>query len=272
MPASPHWAAIARQWGHQGPPLRPHPDDIALMSAAAASAVGAGSGERRLLLLGVTQEIATAEWPFPARLFAADHAFGMISALWPGNRPARQVACADWRRLPLADGSMDVALGDGCLSAMPFPQPAREFSREVRRVLKQDGLLVLRLFCRPAATESVEDVNAALRDGRIGSPHVFRWRLAMAVQGDDPARGARLSEIWDAYRAMVPDAVDLTRRFGWPAEALALFEHYRARDARYSFPSIEEVVQAMPEFSLFAAAHGRYELAERCPVVSLRRR
>lgn len=272
MPASPHWAAIARQWGDQGPPLRPHPDDIALMSAAASRAAGAGSGERRLLLLGVTEEIATARWPFPARLFAADHAFGMISALWPGNTPARQVACADWRRLPLGDAVVDIALGDGCLSAMPFPQPAGEFSREVRRVLKPDGVLVLRLFCRPAVSETLEEVAAALGEGRIGSPHAFRWRLAMAVQGADPARGARLAEVWDAFRSMVREPADLARRFAWRPEALALFEHYRDRDTRYSFPSIEEVLAAMPEFALLEAAHGRYELAERCPVVSLRQR
>lgn len=265
-----HWAALAAAWAKQGTPLRPGPEDAGRYRQAVSTHRPGDGGRRSVLLLGVTRELATLAWPYPVELTAADNSLSMIQALWERDSADRRVACADWRALPFGDRSMDVAVGDGCLSVIEFPGAARPFSRELHRVLGPDGLLVLRLFCRPEAGESLDAVHGALAAGAIDNPHCLRWRIAMAVQGSDVDRGVTRDEIWRAYQPMAAEARAMAGRFAWAPEALELFDAYRGGELRLHFPTIAEAAAAMPEFHLTGVTLGQYAMGERFPVVCLR--
>ncbi|MCX5742901.1 MAG: class I SAM-dependent methyltransferase, partial [Proteobacteria bacterium] len=109
-----HWVHHARQWARIGAPLRPGPEDVAIM----ASLTG---GVRRALLLGVTPELATLAWPADATLVAVDRSRAMIGAIFPSTQIRAQALVGDWCALPLADGAIDLAVGDGCLTNLPYP-------------------------------------------------------------------------------------------------------------------------------------------------------
>ncbi len=74
-------------------------------------------------------------------LVAVDNTLAMIRSVWAGNTPHRSVLCGDWLRLPLRDACLDLALIDGGLPAISFPDAHRELAGELHRVLKPGGLV-----------------------------------------------------------------------------------------------------------------------------------
>lgn len=269
QPSTP-WTAHARQWRLIDVPLRPSPEDLRVYEGRVAAWQQARpSRPVRGLLLGVTAEIATMNWPAGTSLLAVDKSRPMVSNVWP--RPAYGTAiCADWRALPLGTGSRDVALGDGAFSMLPSPHGYQAFVRNLRRVLADDGVLVLRCYCSPDKPEPLAQVFADLHAGRIASFHGFKWRLAMALQRSAD-EGIRLADIWDCWSAEVPDADALAARCGWPVEVVRGIQIYRGVDARYTFPTLAETRRAFsPAFTLESLHVGTYELAERCPILVFR--
>jgi len=139
------------------PPKLSLPDLAFIESIAAACAARRPSRSLRILLLGVTPEMAGVRWPRGAVLRAVDRSLPAIRDLWPGNLPRkRAVLCADWRALPLRKSSCDLVVGDGCLSCVNQPDPLRAIAAEARRVLRPDGLLVARSCIVPAFPEGLE--------------------------------------------------------------------------------------------------------------------
>jgi SAM-dependent methyltransferase len=255
-----HWPLHARQWALVGPPLRPCAEDV----RAVASAIGSRPPPSRALLLGVTPELASLAWPAGTSLVAADRSADMIGAIFPGPSERGRAIQADWRALPFADGSFDVAVGDGCLSNLPYPDGYHGFAREVGRVLAPGGVLVLRLFAAPERAESLDDVARDLRDGRIGSFHALKWRLAMAVQ--PPDRNVPVEEILRALDRVAPDRA----RLPWPADVVGTIEAYRGSPLVYSFPTLAEARRAMSgHLAERAIVTPGYELGDRCPIVTL---
>jgi hypothetical protein len=271
QPSTP-WTAHAKQWRLIDVPLRPSPEDLLVYEERVAGWQRTHPSHRvHGLLLGVTAELATMSWPAGTSLLAVDRSHPMVSNVWP--RPAHGAAiCADWRALPLGAASRDVALGDGAFSMLPSPQGYEAFVRNLRRVLTDDGLLVLRCYCSPEKREPVAQVFADLHARRIASFHAFKWRLAMALQ-QSTGEGIRLADIWDCWSAEVPDPDALAARCGWPAEVVRGIQIYRGVDTRYTFPTLAETRRAFsPAFSPESLHVGTYELAERCPILAFRPR
>lgn len=259
-----HWDSHARQWSFIGSPLRPCAEDIRLITDACM--VGKAS---RILLLGVTPELANYPWPDDAQLTAADLHLDMIKHCWAGNTTTRNAVCADWLLPPFNNHQFDNVIGDGCLTLLNYPDQYRELSRAMHRVIAPNGVWVMRQFCRPANAESIETVRDDLWKGRIGNVHVLKWRIAMAVHSDRCDSGVVLDDVWQAYRDVVPDSKVLEDRFGWDLRAIATLDNYRGSQSRYTFPTADEIAHAMPEFKVRMIGYGRYELAERCPVLSM---
>jgi SAM-dependent methyltransferase len=223
----------------------------------------------RGLLLGVTAEIATMRWPERASLVAVDHSLPMVANVWP-KPPHGTAVCGDWRTMPLPARSRDIALGDGCLTLLSVPEGREAFARNLKRVLTDDGVLALRCFCRPDEAETPGQVFDALRAGRIRGFHAFKWRLVMALHGQ-PHEGTRLADVWNCWSAEVADPDAFARERGWPLEAVRSLEVYRNSETRYLFSTIEESRRSLaPWFALESQHVGRYELAERCPVLVFR--
>ncbi len=268
------WSELSRRWDELGSPVRPAPEDTAILERFAAEAcAGGGPDPRRVLILGVTPEIATMRWPERVRVLALDSSEAMIRHVWPAHAaPGGAAALADWLAMPLADNSYDLVVGDGALSVPRYPDGCATLVREVRRVLTDRGTLALRMFTRPETREPVAEVFAALRAGRIGSLDAMKWRLVMAVHGDTPT-GARMGDVWDAWRAHVPDPEELMRSLGWRVDAHRILDGLRGLEARATFAKLSEIRALLAaDFEEVGCVSPGYEDGARYPTMAFRAR
>ena len=268
-PPSPIWIAQAQQWARIGPPLRPSRADVAIVEELVRA-----RSKPRVLLLGVTPEIATLSWPAGTTLVAVDRSEGMIATVWPkqGTPEGARAICADWCAMPLEDASIDVVVGDGALNALSSSAQYEPFTRELRRVLDDSGLVHLRVFVSPAVRESLEDVAADLRAGRIRNFHALKWRIAMAVP-TTIERGTVLDEVWRSFRSICPDDDAVAAQVGCDRATVETIHTYRGTSASYTFPTLAEIRAAFAsrfvEESIVTPA---YELGERCLSFAFRAR
>jgi SAM-dependent methyltransferase len=225
----------------------------------------------RALLLGVTPQLATMRWPTGTTLLAVDASEDMVAAVWPLEHapPGSTARVGDWRALDLPDAGIDIALGDCFLSSTSYPEDYRAILRELRRVLRPDGRLVVRLFARPQAREEVADVARALWSARIGSMHALKWRLLMAVQAPDE-RNVAVAGAWRAFHEICPDRRRLVDKLGWSPESVEMIETFREGSARYSFPTLAEVRSLLAaDFDELSSHTFDYDMGERCPTLVL---
>jgi len=268
-----HWNRYARQWAKVGPPLRPSAEDLAWLRDRIARALPRTGRVPTALLLGVTPEVAAVDWRPEINLIAVDQAPGMIATVWPGDTPRRWAICADWLALPIAAATIDAAIGDGCFNVLAYPEGYLRLAAALADALRPGGLLAVRNFCRPERQEDPAAVFDDLEQRIIGSFHAFKWRLVMAVQGQETSRGAPLAEVWRAFAERVRDPAALAARLGWSPHEVSGLEGYRDSKGSYSFPTVDEVTAVLSErFELIERWHGGYELAARCPQFLLRAR
>ena len=270
---SDHWNSHAQQWQWIASPLRPAADDILVAESALRAWHSHGRKNAiNVALLGVTPEIAGLEWPATANLVAIDHTEAMIRALWSSASGRSHAVCADWRKLPIAAGSQDVVIGDGCFSVFESGEHYPVLVREARRVLRKDGVMLMRFFVRPEIAEPPARVLADLKCGAIGNFHAFKWRLAMALHGSLD-EGVKLADVWDAWHAACPDAGALATVLNWRIEEVRTIDAYRGARGRYTFPTLREVRHFLGEhFSEVSCTFPPYELGERCPTLVLQPR
>jgi SAM-dependent methyltransferase len=267
---SEHWNAHAARWSLIGEPLRPGPTDLAAIARSVQQHLG-DEPPQAALLLGVTPEIAQMSWPTSMQLVAVDQSEGMVRAVWPGDTAQRRASVGDWLTFQ-AETPFDLVLGDGVFSLFEYPAGYARLASALARLTRPGGLLNLRLFCRPEPHESLEQVFAALACGTIGNFHIFKWRLAMAVQGD-ATRGARLGDIWQAFRDGAGSVASLAAQSGWPEPVVGTIDGYRDVNDRYSYSTEREVIELLAsDFELVETWRPTYELGERCPHLSFRRR
>ena len=263
-----HWGIHSRQWANIGTPLRPSVKDIAYIERLLSEVNRTSTNS---VLLGVTPEIACLNWPTNTNLVAVDHNPEMIARVWPHKMvsvPA-MAALGDWMQLPLKDASVDVVVGDGCYTLLVGREKYGALSREVRRVLKSNGQLIMRFFVRPDTSEKIESVLDDLRNGKIGNFHVFKWRLAMALHGSFES-GVAVAEVWKAWQAAGIDVNLLAHVVGWSRSVIETINAYRESHARYSFPTLSELRAALaPYFRVVSCHYPDYELGERCPTLLL---
>ncbi len=266
-----HWNKHAQHWRYVKAPLRPCPEDIALFGRALAECFPTQT-ILDALMLGVTPELASAHWTPPLNLIAVDNTLAMIQSVWPGNDAHRTALCGNWLQLPLRAACMDLAMIDGGLPAILFPDAHRKLALELRRVLKPGGVFMARIFARPLITESIDDVLSAVQARQIGSFAVFKWRLAMALQGDDAERGVRLDDAWRTCDKHFGEHARLADPTGWPIDEISTIDAYRGSSASYHFPSVREMIDVFEDgFECVYEKRASYELAERCPVLVFRR-
>jgi len=218
----------------------------------------------RALVLGVTPEIVGMRWPAGTELLALDRSAGMIEHVWPRKG---LVARSDWLKLALPDASRDVVIGDNPFTRHRYPDGHRAMLASIRRVLAPRGLLVLRYFCRAETDETPGRVFGELREGKIGNFHIFKWRLAMALQAS-VAQGVAWGEVWDAWNAEVRDPEAVLKRLGWKPEVLRTIEVNRGSVDRVTFPRLSEIRQVLGEtFDVLQSYVPGYEMGERCPIL-----
>lgn len=262
-----HWAAHARQWSLVGSPLRPHADDVAIVRDWLDTTTAPGACG---VLLGATPELAQ---PATQRsVIALDRERAMLDMLQRiGPAQNTHAIQGNWLAPPFADHSVDFALGDGSFNLLSYPRDYHALFGALHCVMRTDGALIVRLFARPDDEETCAAVIAAAFESRIGSFHAFKWRFAMALVARNRHPDIGVADIHREFDAWVPDRDALALDAGWTRSAIDTIDVYRDADAVYSFPTLEEwrVVAARYGREV-ACVHGRYELAERCPLLLYR--
>lgn len=234
MSPDPLWDERAAHFDDWGPPLRPPPADIALYRHFVARHFGARAAPVEAQLLGVTPELACADWPVTLRLTAVDQSEAMVRLVWPGDIPGRRRAViGDWLDLSGLP-TPSLVLTDGAPVFFSRPQVLLE---RVAALLADDGAFVVRVFCAPPRRQRLGEVMAALEAGRFDTFHRFKWHVAMALQ-DDAEAGVAQHRVWQAISEA---GIDFTRQPqpGFSARAVATLRFYRDQAARLHFPTRE---------------------------------
>jgi hypothetical protein len=226
------WEERAAHFDDWGQPLRPPPADIALYARFVGGHFAQHPTPVEARLLGVTPELACADWPVALRLTAVDQSEAMIRLVWPGDIPGRRHALVgDWLS-PSALPTPSLVLTDG--APVFFARPQRLFEH-VAALLADDGAFVVRLFCAPPRRQRLEEVMAALEARRFDTFHRFKWHVAMALQ-DDAETGVAQHRVW---QVITEAGIDFTRQPqpGFSARAVATLRFYRDQAAGLHFPT-----------------------------------
>jgi SAM-dependent methyltransferase len=178
-------------------------------------------------------------------------------------------AVADWRRLPLASGSIGLAVGDGSYNSVESIAAQNAVSAEIVRVLRPDGLLALRIYAKPDAPVSPGMVIDDLRRGAFGSFSAFKMRLLMAMPAAADA-SIRLGDVWDAWAEARVDVAALAAATGWTVASIETIDSYRGKDARYVFPTLAEMRRELSAwFREVRTVTKSYEIGPLCPTLVL---
>lgn len=264
--SSDHWQAHARQWSLIASPLRPHLDDIEIMRNFLCEHFR--DGHRGCgLLLGVTPELAE----LSDNIVALDRERAMIDMLRAFTQNKNSAVQGNWLDLPFASQTFDFALGDGSFNLLRYPLQYHALFEQLRTVLRSNAQLLLRIFTAPMRQESLATVVDAAHAKKIESFHAFKWRFAMALVARNRDPNIGVADIHREFEQWIPDRVALSTYANWPLETINTIDIYRNSSAVYSFPTVEEWSRIAAQHSVeVERACGHYELAERCPIVSLR--
>jgi len=256
------WQSAPKLWKHFGPPLRPCPEDIAIMENQVNQWMGrSAASECKVLLCGVTPEIVNMNWPPGTRLWAVEKSQNMIEEVWPaGKSQSKQPIQAEWTHLPFAADSFDIIIGDGCFTSLEYPGLQMRFLESLNSVLRRGGLLMMRFFVQKVEPEQPGDVFDDLLGNRIGSFHAMKWRLAMSLQ-DSARKGVKVDDIWQAWHTAAIST-------SWPAEAISTIDTYKGSDHRLIFTNLGEVRDLFAaSFEEVECIEPGYELGDRCPIL-----
>jgi SAM-dependent methyltransferase len=260
-----HWSELAARWSVLGPPLRPPP-------SATTTVLRAIHGHAaRVLVLGVTPELADAG----SHVVAVERNAAMIQVVWPGDRDHRRAVLGDWRNLrddptTFAPGTFTAVVGDGALSSVGRDEMA-DLLRDLAALLVDDGIVAIRCYVRPDGREAPASVKDDVVAGRVSSMDACKLRLAMGLVDDGGEVPVEL--VLDSFDELFPDRDALARVTGWTPSAIAGIDAYRGSPEVYLFPTQAELLAAVPDEYADATLHttAGYQLAERCPVLVLRR-
>ena len=266
------WQASAIYKAKKRPPWFPSAEDGRFMLEAAAPALAKAGAKARTLVLGVTPEIVQLDWRGAGELIAADSSDSMIDAWWkPNPRLHSRVIRNDWSKLPLPDQSIAVIVGDGSLNAVSSFEGYDGVLRELARVLRPDGALIIRFFMKRLPVAEPEAVAEAAMRGAYPTSAAFRMAFLMALAGDNAQ--VAFSEALTRFDALLPDRDKLARATGWPRPEIDLVDTDRGSPIRLTFPTETELRQKTdPWFELTALKYGTYTQASSCPTLIFQRR
>ncbi len=251
-----------RRWVTLKPPLRPHPN-----VAAAISALLPDHGEQApMLLLGVTPELAR----IPDWTIAVDWSANMVAAAWPGDSDRRRVVLGDWRKMPLEGGSVAGAIGDGCFTMLRYPDEQPQLLDQLRLCIRPGGRIVIRCFATPEPGETLEQVVAAAWAGGLDF-HSFKLRFNMAVALETQHANVRSEDLYEHFEALFPDRRGLAGETGWDPATIAEIDAYKGSHYIHCYPSQRQLTELLPDWAgaaRFVETTG-YPLAERCPLFVL---
>jgi hypothetical protein len=269
-----HWNHVSNYWAFLGPPLKPGPEDIEVVqSTVVRHHASVSTDPYRVVLWGVTPELATMAWPAGTELLAIDHAERMIESVWPGDLPgSRRAVCGEWSETArISRGASDLIIGDGSLGCVRYPSEFCELTKVAKESLRKGGLLIMRLHAGPEVREEPASVVGDLLNLQIDNFHVFKFRFAMALQ-ESPEEGVELHQILREWKTLDIDERELCAKTGWDLRVIRTIELYKDRKDRYAFPSLNQHLAVFRDhFRLIDIHVPDYEMGSRRPIVVLSR-
>jgi hypothetical protein len=244
------WDERAAHFGDWGAPLRPPPEDLALYARFVSRQFAGRGTPLSALLMGVTPELADLDWPVPLDLTAVDQSAPMVRRVWPGDVSGqRRAIVGDWMQWQ-PPRPLDLVLTDG--APVFFAEPVPLFER-ARSLLASEGAFIVRAFCAPRERESVERVMADLHHGRIVNFHLFKWRIAMALQAN-AHEGVAQCAVHDAIAAAGIDFARLPQP-GFDPRAVGTLRFYKDQTATLHFPTREQYEAALARAGFAVVEH-----------------
>lgn len=261
-----YWDEVAKSFAALGSPLRPSAEDVHFHEEAMRKWAAKHPDEPYWgLILGMTPELGAMRWPEQCSILGVDQSFAMAKTVWPGNIPFRRRAiCGNWTNMPFPKASIGIAVGDGSMNCVKYPEALRELAANVRNLLRDDGLLLLRLFVRPDSEESPEDIFSDLAQSKISSINHFKLRMLMALQSSTE-EGIAVKDVYDKWASRGIDEECLMARTGWERSAIKVLEYYKGQDVVHTFPTLDEFRTVLYEFfDEVEVSAPSYALGERC--------
>jgi SAM-dependent methyltransferase len=258
-----HWQRYHARWSQIRPPLRPNRDVVDCIVNLA------GGRDRKVLLLGVTPELADAF----VTVQAVDKSPAMIASLWPGDSATRKVSLGDWLDIPGPAGRFDAVIGDGSLNMPHYPRETRILLDRVTDLLVPGGVFACRVYERPPQPISADDL-AAIASGpaEIGF-HGFKWQFFMHL-AEIVGANIPVALVREQFNELFPDRAALAASTGWLAADIDTIDVYRGSPSVYAFPNRTEFLAVLPESigdARFVAC-GSYDMAACCPILTFTKR
>jgi hypothetical protein len=173
---------------------------------------------------------------------------------------------ASWLQLPLANSSIDIVIGDGCFSSLAAHDYA-DMSKEISRILKFQGILIMRFFVK-SMHDSIELIKNDFLLKKINNFHAFKLRLAIALH-TNLQQGICLKKIWDVWSQ---EFKDLAIHNGeWSKEIIDTIDNYKDSNVVYTFPSLNEIRSTLQfDFNELELFTPHYTLGECCLSLKLK--
>ena len=267
--AQDHWNRMAKNWKLVGAPLRPGPSDMKLFYEAIKRHKKSFNEPIDSLILGVTPELSQLDWPPETQLYALDASSAMIEALWQGSK--NHAYLGSWLDAPFPDGSIDVIVCDGGFGVLDFPGTQRALLMEVKRMLRANGIFIVRLFAPGCLSESVDDIARDLRRGLINTLDVLKFRLWGALQRS-VHEGVSPRDVVAQIELISGGMNRLVAEYGFSDQHVATLEYHRHSDARYCLSGIEELsllIEDIAEMKIAEISYPDHAFGSRCPVVTI---
>jgi len=237
-----HWDQQAKKWEKIGPPLKPSSIDIQNHLSWIKTFNETFLHPLNVLILGVTPELINMPWPQKSTLYALDNNKKMLDLVLPKETSTiKPIGInGDWLVSPFKNQSFDMVLGDGCFSLIHQENYAR-LLKEIHRILKPNGMFIMRFFIRPSQNESLAMIHDDLKNGSLTNFHVFKFRIAMALH-TDLSLGISLKKVWNCWHDYFKsDVLNLLKTLNWHDEEIDTINHYKDSDVHYTFPTQSEI-------------------------------
>lgn len=225
-----------------------------------------------MVLLGVTPELANLPWPNNIKLKAFDKNKDMIKNVWISPKKiSSSVNQSLWQKMPLESGSVHFILGDGCTTQLSNRKAYKDFFKEQRRIIRNDGFLLLRCFLNTERKESNNQIIKSALQGRIQFFGSLKWRIAMALLSNHHTFSIKVKKIHSTFNTLFPFRNELVKSCHWDINLINTIDTYKNSDISYTFPSLKELkILIAPQFEIIKIYYPHYELTKRCPIILMK--